>query len=656
MKKILFYLLSILSVFWFAACSSDNVDPVKPAGLELQISMQSAITAGAGDEIIFNYYSGKGPLVSDIVVFKSLLDGKEYTAPIKRVDAASSGTFAFDFPAGMPSGRYNFIIRRNVSGTELEKTLGSLTVTSIEREDIEVKDGYNIYGLISDGTSGVPGVVVSDGVNVTVTDSKGVYYLASDKAYGYVFMSIPSGYEADSDGFLPVFWGALKSPVSTAERCDFALNKVANDNFTMFVMGDMHLANRTSDLSQFATFAKDLNSTMSSTSGRKYALTLGDMTWDLYWYSNNFGFSQYVDLMNSDFTGVQFFHTMGNHDNDFQLIGDFAKEQPYRNWLTPTYYSYNIGKVHFIVMDNIDYNTTGAGSDLRSKYETNFTANQMEWLKKDLSYVSQDTPVVISAHAPFYRPANATGWRTGLNGANATGEGNTDDIVEVLKGYKVHFFSGHTHKTFNYDRLDSENLFEHNAGSVCGSWWWSGHLTPGINLAQDGAPGGYTVMTVKGNNISWYYKSTGYDKSYQFRSYDMNEVKKVVTSSLGNNKDKWVKTYVSNISSYGSNQVLLNIWNYDPAWTVSVKENGVDLDVKPVWQYDPLHVIAMTAKRFASTDNPNFTTDPWNHFFLVDAKAANSTLEIAVTDRFGNTYTETMARPKKFSTSVYLAK
>ena len=48
------------------------------------------------------------------------------------------------------------------------------------------------------------------------------------------------------------------------------------------MLGDMHLANRTGDLGQFAQFPSDLPDYMTRHKGVKmYALTLGDMTWDL---------------------------------------------------------------------------------------------------------------------------------------------------------------------------------------------------------------------------------------------------------------------------------------------------------------------------------------------------------------------------------------
>ena len=344
---------------------------------------------------------------------------------------------------------------------------------------------------------------------------------------------------------------------------------------------------------------------------------------------------------------------MGNHDNDYEQFGDFDKEIAYCRFLTPTFYSYNIGKFHFIVMDNIDYNDVGAGMSLRSLYEEDITADQMDWLEKDLSYVSKDTPIIFSTHAPLFRPNEQKGWVMGMNGANSEGEANTAELVKAFKGYTVHFFTGHTHKTFVYDQLEEQQFMEHNAGSICGSWWWSGYLTPYINLSQDGAPGGYTILKIDGKDLEWTYKSTGYPDSYQFRSYDMNEVKKVVTMETGFNKEGFYP-YVKQVDEHGENIVLLNIWNHDPQWKVSVTENGRELEVGEVYDYDPLHIIAMTAKRFATSDNPDFLTNWWPHFFSVQASSPSTTLEITVTDRFGKVYRETMQRPKAFNTHTYL--
>ena len=48
-----------------------------------------------------------------------------------------------------------------------------------------------------------------------------------------------------------------------------------------------------------------------------------------------------------------------------------------------------------------------------------------------------------------------------------------------------------------------------------------------------------------------------------------------------------------------------------------------------------------------------FLTDNNYHMFKVTASSATSTLDIKVTDRFGNVYTESMKRPKAFEPETY---
>lgn len=650
-KHVINFMLLFASILFIACGKSDSPTPM-PEGGKFQISVPTSIEAGVGDVISFNFYGENTPKENDIIRFKNTKN--ESNLPITRIN---SNSLSFKLGEELQDGHYRIYLDRNENGDKQTYFIGNTKFTFIERIIVPKKEGKNIYGIVLCDGEGVPGVVISDGVEVTKTNEEGIYYLESDKKYGYVWMSVPSGYEASSIGLLPEFWQQLGSEDKTlTERFDFNLQKVNNDNFTLFVLGDMHLANRNSDIAQFKEFATDFNATISNTPGPKYGLTLGDMTWDLYWYDNSFSFSQYLNLINKELKeDIQIYHTMGNHDNDYKRIGDFNKEIPYRDQLTPTYYSYNIGKWHFIVLDDIDFNDIGAGKELRALYKKNITADQMAWLKKDLETISKDTPIILSSHAPLHMPGLLTEWKSNLTGANAAGEANTQDLLSILKPYTTHYFTGHTHKTFNIDELDSNNFFEHNAGSICGSWWWSGSLTPGINIGQDGSTGGYTIVKINGKDISWKYKSTGYPENHQFHSYDMNEAKKTITLESGGNKSGF-RTFVSNINNYNTNDVLINIWNYDPKWKVEVTENGKALTVKKTKAYDPLHIMAMTAKRFQKSDRPNFQTEKWPHFFLVTANSDNSTLEIKVTDRFGNVYKENMKRPKACTTNNYLTK
>ena len=95
------------------------------------------------------------------------------------------------------------------------------------------------------------------------------------------------------------------------------------------------------------------------------------------------------------------------------------------------------------------------------------------------------------------------------------------------------------------------------------------------------------------------------------------------------------------------------MWNYDKDWTISVTENGTELKVTKVSCCDPLHLLTYSAKAMRNNVKPTFMTNSCNHMWKVQATGATSTLEIKVTDSFGNVYTETMKRPKDFSIEQY---
>jgi hypothetical protein len=342
---------------------------------------------------------------------------------------------------------------------------------------------------------------------------------------------------------------------------------------------------------------------------------------------------------------------MGNHDNDMNSVGDFNKAFRYTRDIAPTFYSFNLGKAHFIVLDNIDYNDVGVGDDNRSKYVLDYTAEQMAWLRKDLSFVDKGTPVFITSHAPLSKPNGATTYNNSyMSGANSAGEANMSELISTLTEYNVHFLSGHTHNLFH--RKHSAKFSEHNEGAICASWWWSGKVTEGLHLSQDGTPGGFGVWQFNGKDFKYSYRSAGHDAKYQFRAYDMNEVKKVVTPEAGGNNSKFTP-YVTNVSSYPLNTILVNVWDYDENWNISITEDGKELSVSPVYAYDPAHIMALTAPRCKATDSPNFMTTQWPHHFKATASSPNSPVIVTVTDRNGNKFTETMNRPKAFTLADY---
>lgn len=657
MKNVLKYLLlALIAVSQLFACGGSDDEKTPADNFDVQFTVPGSVDVTEGGECTFAVSGGgKSPLTTDTFILESDA-GISYVCPIVNT---SSDSFTVRLADGCETGYYKVFVKRDAR----KKSFGRIYINIVEDIDFKPDAGTTVYGIVSSAGVGVENVVVSDGAEVTVTNEKGIYQLKSAKKWGYVFISVPSGYEVPSVGVLPQFHRALKNSADVVERADFKLEKVdGQDSYKIFMLGDMHLANRTGDLGQFAQFTSDLTDYMTRHKGEKmYALTLGDMTWDLYWYSNSYYFPQYLNTVNSQIKNLQIFHTMGNHDNDFQTRSDYDAAVKYVDQICPTYYSFNIGKVHYVVMDDIDCSSYD-GTESRN-YVKSLSAEQLDWLAKDLSHVAKTTPVVVAMHAPVFYPTTS-GFKIDHDPVN------TLRLFDILDGYTVRFVTGHTHKLFNVTPdapiVDGHNFREYNSGSVCASWWWSGNLTPGIHIGTDGTPGGYGIWDVTGTDFQCLYKSTGWPEEYQFRSYDLNNVHfsmadvplmpSDISASVKNAYMQYVNAYPQN----NDNEVLINIWNWNSDWTLSVvDENRKTLPYTEVWAYDPLHIAALSVKRFNNAglkSTPWFITDKFTHFFKVKADDADTDLVITVKDEFGNEWTENMQRPKAFSTDAYRRK
>lgn len=657
MKNVLKYLLlALIAVSQLFACGGSDDEKTPADNFDVQFTVPGSVDVTEGGECTFAVSGGgKSPLTTDTFILESDA-GISYVCPIVNT---TSDSFTVRLADGCETGYYKVFVKRDAR----KKSFGRIYINIVEDIDFKPDAGTTVYGIVSSAGVGVENVVVSDGAEVTVTNEKGIYQLKSAKKWGYVFISVPSGYEVPSVGVLPQFHRALKNSADVVERADFKLEKVdGQDSYKIFMLGDMHLANRTGDLGQFAQFTSDLTDYMTRHKGEKmYALTLGDMTWDLYWYLNSYYFPQYLNTINSQIKNLQIFHTMGNHDNDFQTRSDYDAAVKYVDQICPTYYSFNIGKVHYVVMDDIDCSSYD-GSTSRN-YVKSLSAEQLDWLAKDLSYVAKTTPVVVAMHAQVFYPTTS-GFKIDHDPVN------TLRLFDILDGYTVRFVTGHTHKLFNVTPdapiVDGHNFREYNSGSVCASWWWSGNLTPGIHIGTDGTPGGYGIWDVTGTDFQCLYKSTGWPEEYQFRSYDLNNVHfsmadvplmpSDISASVKNAYMQYVNAYPQN----NDNEVLINIWNWNSDWTLSVvDENRKTLPYTEVWAYDPLHIAALSVKRFNNAglkSTPSFITDKFTHFFKVKADDADTDLVITVKDEFGNEWTENMQRPKAFSTDAYRRK
>ena len=536
-------------------------------------------------------------------------------------------------------------------------TTGTCFVEIVDTAEVEKKSGYTTYGRVVDyEAKPVAGVAVSDGALVTTTDSEGRYYLRSERKNVFVFISIPKNYRVAIDRAVPQFFQRFKSTrISTYEQHNFVLAPEENVKHRVLVWSDTHLANRTDDANQFKKFFKpDIEQQIAKAKSegvKLYAIGLGDLAWDEFWYKNDYSLKDYrEDISDFDLT---IFSSPGNHDNDPSIADDFLAAAGFRENLNPLYYSFNIGDIHYIMMDNTLFKNSGATSNNYNvqDYTEGFTDDQMKWLKGDLATVPEGTTIIFGLHIPWTNRSQSTGKFTYAMPATYRSE-----VESLLSKFTVHFISGHTHT--NYTNIINSKMREHNIAGVCGTWWWTGYYSKNkCRLNGDGSPSGYKIFDINGSDVKWNFKALARDASYQFRAYDLRN--SLITRELycpanknTNVSDAFFSQYANgwdkSVNTTSTRKILINLFDYNDNWKITVTENGANLSVSRVEAYDPLHTIFFNMGRMNSNSTSmTFPTGKSAHFFEVSTSSATSTVIIKAEDPFGRVYEETMTRPRK---------
>ena len=449
-----------------------------------------------------------------------------------------------------------------------------------------------VRGRVTSNGQGIHQVAVSDGRSVVLTNSSGEFTLQTSTDRNFVFISTPAGYEIpkQSNGSALFFQKINKSKAD--QQMSFELKKLSqsDENHRFLLLSDTQIQDEY-DANQLLTVAApDVRKTIASLGEPNlFGIGCGDLVYD---YKELF--KEYNESVAS--YGVPFFQVVGNHDLDFGGRSDESTTGTFEGHFGPTYYSWNRGEIHYVVLDDVFYLGTG------SRYIGYIPEDQLAWLEQDLKAVEKGKTVVVSLHIPtFTGGVKRYPERDTLGGTVS----NREHLYRLLEGYQVHILSGHTH--FN-DNMIQGHVFEHNHGTVCGAWW-SGPI------CYDGTPNGYAVYAAKGSELQWQYKGTGLDSEEQFRVYP--------------------KGYHPDFPDFYS----LNCWNYDPAWEISVFENGIKkgsplkITARDPWSME-LHTGPSLPSR-RSWVEPQLN----DHMFFFQPETTGN-LVIEVKDRFGNVYSK----------------
>lgn len=434
-----------------------------------------------------------------------------------------------------------------------------------------------IKGRIRSKGKGLQGVVVSDGYTVLATDKKGKFEFEVHPDAVTFFISTPAGYAFLQEKSISRHYHLL-SGFNFKKELKFNLKKLDRDDneHEFFIWADPQVKNK-KDVAKLMTQTLPDMQQMIAQSGNGallHGITVGDIVWDELKLFEDY--SKAVAQMN-----IPFFQCLGNHDMDYRKGGDETSDDTFQQTFGPTYYSFNRGQVHYVVMDNVRY----LGID--RQYDGFIQQHQLDWLQKDLSFVPMDKLIVLCVHIPIHKHTK-----------------NNDALYALLNGRNVHIMSGHTHY---HQNIVTNNIYEHNHGTVCGAWWTG-------DICEDGTPNGYAIYKVKGTRLSWLYKATGQDSSYQMKAY------------LSNADDQ--------------NKLLqVNIWNHDARWKT---EYIVDGEHKgELTQYEGMDPDAVNHMLGPDKPKPRGFAEPKKTKHLFKALIPASAHEVIVNafDPFGNKFT-----------------
>ncbi|HAJ32578.1 MAG TPA: hypothetical protein DCK79_04310 [Candidatus Atribacteria bacterium] len=350
-------------------------------------------------------------------------------------------------------------------------------VPPISKDISQVKgivfEDRNANGIQDIGETGLPDILVSNGLTVTVTDESGNYLLPREGHF--VFITTPSNYISTT----PWYKNLLEDNPHFGLK--FTPDKDSKQ-FTFIQITDIHLDAIEEHRIFFEKAIREINKINPA-----FVIITGDLLLEAErvtisqakeWYDiysgliSNFNMSVFNMVGNHDVVGI-------HYKKDISTEPGYNKEM-YREYFGPTYYSFDWSLYHCIVLDPNEF--------LDGNQFYKIPDYQVEWLRKDLSY-RQGKPLLVFFHEP-----------------TITWEDRTE-VLNLLNQHRTKMFSGHWHMDI---LIDSQGIPEQVTGALCGEWW-SGDC-------MDGSPCGYRLIQVDEENIFSFYKGIGIERQINITS------------------------------------------------------------------------------------------------------------------------------------------
>lgn len=252
----------------------------------------------------------------------------------------------------------------------------------------------NANSILDAGEKGIPGVAVSNGDTVVVTDAKGEYHIVG-YGTGVVFISVPDGWQMKQG-----FYHSIT--VNGTATLAFGLQRSTRaDDFLFVHTSDTHVAE--ASLSRMQRMRALVDSIKPA-----FTIITGDLVKDALRVGEPEA-TGYYEMFNAEaakFT-MPLWTVPGNHEN-FGIERNLSKvpatnplygRAMYHKYRGPGYYSFNAGGIHFVGLNTVDIDDM--------YYYGHVDSLQLAWLARDLAVIPANMPVVTFDHIPFFSTAES---------------------------------------------------------------------------------------------------------------------------------------------------------------------------------------------------------------------------------------------------------
>ena len=477
-----------------------------------------------------------------------------------------------------------------------------------------VADPVRVTGRVVSEGAGVAGVPVTDGRSVVQTGADGRFDLTAASTQPFVYLSVPAGYQIPQNetGTARVYRPLQAQGGAMKTQFELPPMRRSDEAHAFVVLADPQTQTEAEMRKFHDEIVPDVQQTAAAMGDRPlFGVGCGDLMYD-----DLSLFPEYERAVQR--MGLPFWQVVGNHDLDFSASTDPGSTATFRQYFGPEYYSFDRGAVHYVVLDDVFWPGSdgfGSGTD---DYIGYLDAAQLAWLEQDLALVEDGHTVVVFTHIPPLSMAYARNDRDEPGGRGQVK--NRAALYELLDPFDAHILSGHVHE--NAHRFE-RGRHEHVIGTTCGAWW-SGPI------CYDGTPKGYAVYEVDGEDVRWRYQSAGHDASHQMHLYPRGA------------------------DPTAPREVVANIWNADPEWSIVWYEDGERKG--PMAQRTGTDPLSERLHRGEELPEKRSWVDPLrtDHLFYAPVSANAQDVRVEATDRFGTTYAASMD-PSASMASLYPA-